>query len=147
MITPIQESPVYRGLAYDRAPIRGSVPGRPDNSEASGNAIDNAKSNKNQIDIKDQINKKSQTPEKNNNETQRSNNDFNKLSEKLTEMLEEDHKSIEFTIDDETNKLIMKVIDTDTDEVIQQYPPEIALKIARFVASTLENSNLTNERI
>ncbi len=146
MITPIQETPVYRGPAYDRLPIRGSVPGRMDSSEASGNTIENAKP-KSDLNVNhDQIPHKSLKPENNDQETKQTNNDFSKLSAKLNEMIQEDNKSIEFKIDEETNKLIMRVIDNETDEVIQQYPPEISLKIARFVASTLENSNLTNER-
>jgi len=43
--------------------------------------------------------------------------------------------------------MIMQVIDSKTNEVIHQFPPEISLKIARIVANTLENWNFANAKV
>ncbi len=65
--------------------------------------------------------------------------DFKDLSEKLSSILEDESLKIEFSLDKDTNKMILKLIDSKTKEVIQQYPPEIALKIARIVNMYLNN--------
>ena len=73
--------------------------------------------------------------------------DFSEFEAKLRELLGEESNTIEFSLDPETKKMIMKVIDPKTKEVIRQVPSEIALKIARIVASTLKNSNITDAKI
>jgi len=74
-------------------------------------------------------------------------NDFNEISEKLKSLIGEDNIIINFSLDDETNKMIMQVIDSKTKEIIHQFPPEISLKIARIVANTLENWNIANAKV
>ena len=41
----------------------------------------------------------------------------------------------------------MKIIDSKTQEIIRQYPPDITLKIARIVAQTLEQGQVTNAKV
>lgn len=65
--------------------------------------------------------------------------DFRKISDKLHSMLGEDDLSVEFSLDKESKRMILKVIDTKTKETIQQFPPEVTLKIARTVANILGN--------
>lgn len=72
---------------------------------------------------------------------------FEKLAEKLKPLLEEQNLSIEFAQDFDTKKMIMKIINNETDEVIKQLPPEVSLKIARIVSSQLENGSVTNAKI
>jgi flagellar protein FlaG len=62
-------------------------------------------------------------------------------------MLKNNDLSIEFTMDKDINKMIMKLVDENTDETIKQFPPEIAIKIAKIVASTLGNGQLTDAKI
>lgn len=71
--------------------------------------------------------------------------DYSKIADKLKSLVGEESVSFEITKDKETNKMIIKVIDEKTKEVLQQYPPEITLKIARIVARSMESGILTNE--
>lgn len=73
--------------------------------------------------------------------------DINKFEKKLDALVAEDNLSIKFAIDEDTKKMILKVLDNETNEVIQQFPPEITLKIARIVARTLEQANLTDATV
>lgn len=73
--------------------------------------------------------------------------DFKDLEEKLKPFFDEENQTVEFSMDDVTNRLVMKVIDNKTKEVIKQYPPEITLKIARIIANTLEQGKVTNARV
>jgi flagellar protein FlaG len=72
---------------------------------------------------------------------------YNELAKKLQNMLKNNDLSIEFTMDKDINKMIMKLVDENTDETIKQFPPEIAIKIAKIVASTLGNGQLTDAKI
>lgn len=79
----------------------------------------------------------------NNNKTSRTLN-YKDLAEKIGELIDNQNVAIEFSQDDTTKKMIMKVIDNETKEVIKQFPPEITLKIARIVA---ESGQLTNAKV
>ncbi len=73
--------------------------------------------------------------------------DFTNLADKIRTFLDDEDLAIEFTRDKETNKMIMKIIDSETNEIIRQYPPDITLKIARIVAKSLEQGRVTNATI
>lgn len=70
--------------------------------------------------------------------------DFSKLRDKLQEILNEDSLYIKFDKDEETDKMIFKIINFETKEVVKQIPPEISLKIARYIASKYDDVNITN---
>ncbi len=72
---------------------------------------------------------------------------YNELSDKLKTIIDSQDLLIEFSRDEATKKMILKIIDFDTREVIQQFPPEVTLRIARFVSSTLNTGNLTNAKV
>ena len=74
--------------------------------------------------------------------------DFSELAEKLQRNFGDENVAFEITIDKETSKMILKLVDTKTDEVIRQFPPEITLKIARMIAA-YENTNgqLANAKV
>lgn len=73
-------------------------------------------------------------------------NDFSELSEMAQDALQDSNLAVEFSMDKSTKKMIMKLINSKTEEIVYQYPPEIALKIARIVANTLETGNVTNAK-
>ncbi|MFP4370329.1 MAG: flagellar protein FlaG [Candidatus Kapaibacterium sp.] len=73
--------------------------------------------------------------------------DFKQLEARLRSLLDEQNLTIEFSIDEDTEKMIMKLIDNETQEIVQQFPPEITLKIAKIVASTLGSGQITNAKI
>ena len=70
--------------------------------------------------------------------------DFSKLRERLQEILNEDNLYIKFDKDKDTDKMILKIINNETKEVVQQIPPELSLKIARYIAIMFDNVNITN---
>ncbi len=70
--------------------------------------------------------------------TQAAENDNALTRETLERLAEKVHKTVrslnnqlQFQIDDETSKLIIKVIDTTTKEVIKQIPPQELVEIAK----------------
>ena len=72
---------------------------------------------------------------------------FSELAAKLRTFLDQENLAIEFSRDKSTKKMIMKIIDSKTQEIIRQYPPDITLKIARIVAQTLEQGQVTNAKV
>ncbi|HPD33649.1 MAG TPA: flagellar protein FlaG [Candidatus Kapabacteria bacterium] len=56
---------------------------------------------------------------------------YDELARTLKEIINDDNTLLEFKIDKETNKMVLKIIDSQSNEVIRQIPPEIALKISR----------------
>lgn len=73
--------------------------------------------------------------------------DLDKIAKRLQEIIADENLMIEFTRDDETKKLIFKLINSETKEVVRQIPPDVALKIARYVASTLEDKNVADTKV
>lgn len=73
--------------------------------------------------------------------------DFSELASKIKDALKEENVSIEFSLDQETKRMILKVIDSETDEIIKQFPPEITLKIARIIANALESGQVANAKV
>ena len=61
--------------------------------------------------------------------------------------MEDDSLIAKFSTDKETEKLILKIINQDTEEVVRQYPPEVSLKIARIVNNMIETNNIADVRI
>jgi flagellar protein FlaG len=52
----------------------------------------------------------------------------------LNGFLEEAHRGLRFSIDDDSGRTIVRVVDTDTDEVIRQIPSEEMLAVIRQVS-------------
>lgn len=72
---------------------------------------------------------------------------FKELAEKLHNLIDDSNLTIEFSLDKDTKKMIMKVLDSETKEIIRQFPAEITLKIARLVADNMESGNVTNVKV
>lgn len=75
---------------------------------------------------KQEVNSKKQKP------------DFNKLSERLQAIFNTPDTALRFSIDNETKKIILKIVNSTTNEVVQQIPSELALQLSKFISSTLE---------
>lgn len=54
--------------------------------------------------------------------------------QELQSLLEEHNISLSFTHDDETNEIVVKMIDNKTGEAINQFPSEVSLKLATVFA-------------
>ena len=81
------------------------------------------------------------------NESTQNKVSFDELANNLKEMLNDQNISLEFKLDEDTNKMVLKIIDSQSDEVIRQIPPEIALKISKLVAEILGNGQVTDAKI
>jgi len=60
--------------------------------------------------------------------------DPQELSQALKEIngfLQIVRRNLEFSIDDQTGRTVVTVIDADTNEIVRQIPPEDALRVAR----------------
>lgn len=74
--------------------------------------------------------------------------DFSDISEKLREITGMEQVYFQFEIDKDNKKeLIMKVVNQETQEVIQQFPTEISLKIIKMLEETLGRGQIANVKI
>lgn len=51
----------------------------------------------------------------------------------INDSLREQSQNIEFTVDDDSNRTIVKVVDLQTNEIIRQMPTKEALEIAKML--------------
>ncbi len=72
--------------------------------------------------------------------------DFTVISKRLQEMLS-NNTSVQFSIDDVTKKIVLKILDSETNEVIRQIPAEESLKIAQFITRSFEQGQVTDAKI
>lgn len=54
-------------------------------------------------------------------------------TQKINAAMKELNQSLEFTIDQDSERLVLKVVDTQTKEVIRQMPSEETLEIAKAI--------------
>lgn len=52
----------------------------------------------------------------------------------LSQYIQSVNRSLEIAVDEELGSTIITVVDSDTDEVIRQIPPEELVELARFIA-------------
>ncbi len=71
---------------------------------------------------------------------------YDVLKDKLKEIMADESLDIQFAKDEDSNKMIMRLVDLETKETIKQFPPEITLKIARMVAASSEQGILSNAK-
>jgi flagellar protein FlaG len=58
---------------------------------------------------------------------------LNKAVEAINRVLRQSNQNLQFSVDDTTSKLIVKVVDTSTGELIRQVPSDVALAIAQSI--------------
>jgi|GEM_PF-3361022 flagellar protein FlaG len=112
-------------------------------AEFSSNKEDNSsiesKANKDRL-------AENKAPEKN-EQKNKVNTDLKNLGEKLKELIKENDVFLEFKIDKDTNKMILRIIDNQTKEVIQQLPSEVALQIARIISNIEGQGQIANAKV
>lgn len=64
-----------------------------------------------------------------------SQDDLKKAVTDIKEFVQAAQRNLDFSIDDSTHRVVVKVIATDTGEVIRQIPSETALKLAQSLSS------------
>lgn len=72
---------------------------------------------------------------------------FEEFQKKLQDVLKENNLSLEFSKDQELNKMIIKIVNSETKEIIRQIPPDVALKIARIVSAELGTGQIADVKI
>jgi uncharacterized FlaG/YvyC family protein len=74
--------------------------------------------------------------------------ELSKLADKLHDLFGKDKEmKVEFSKDKDSDKMIFKLIDNKTSEVLKQIPPEIVLKISKYITNTLEGGEITNAKV
>ena len=74
--------------------------------------------------------------------------DYHNVELQLQNAIAEKNQSVRLALDKETKRMIVRVIDEDTKEIIKQYPSDEMLKISRMViAQEKSHGNITDERI
>lgn len=53
--------------------------------------------------------------------------------EKMNELMQASDRALQFSVDDTSEKVVIKVVDQQTDEVIRQIPSEETLKFSEFL--------------
>lgn len=51
----------------------------------------------------------------------------------INKTLKQANRSLEFTVDESTNKQVVKLVDTDTGDLVRQFPSEELLAISRAI--------------
>ena len=73
------------------------------------------------------------------NETASQENNIDDAVKKLNEHVQSIHRELQFTVDQDSGQTVIKVIDSQTKELIRQIPGEEVLNVARRLS---EESNL-----
>lgn len=104
------------------------------------------KSSKNPVNT-DKDKDASSQPQSRETETAKIKADFSELGEKLKEIMQDTNNYLEFKFDKDTNRMILRLIDSETKEVVQQFPPELALKIARIISQLEGTGHIANAKV
>lgn len=65
----------------------------------------------------------------------------NAVSE-LNDFVQNIRRNLEFSIDDESGRIVIKVIDSESKEIIRQIPPEEAVQLAQALEGTRDGTIL-----
>ncbi|MDY6920626.1 MAG: flagellar protein FlaG [Pseudomonadota bacterium] len=63
----------------------------------------------------------------------------NEAIPKVRELMQKNQRSLDFQVAEEENRVIITVIDKETDKVIRQIPPEDVIQIAESIRQGLDN--------
>lgn len=82
----------------------------------------------------------------NGKDTQKKDNklSYEEIGEQLKDFLGLNNVSIEFSMDKSSSRMVMKIIDNQTKEIIKQFPPDLSLQIARIVSTTMSGKSFTD---
>lgn len=69
--------------------------------------------------------------ETDNGETRVNDHSLNKTVDELNNYVQNLHREIQFSVDNDSNKTIIKVIDANTGEVIRQLPPDEMMRLVK----------------
>lgn len=139
MITPLQGIQPSVLQTVDAARMNLSDEGRVASNELSSRASQDQSSNSQQGGLETKSDARTAFPPP-------SQPDFSHIAMKLQEMMQ-DNTSVQFSIDEQTKKIVLTIVDNKTKEVVRQFPPEESLKIAQYITSKLEQGQVTDAKI
>jgi flagellar protein FlaG len=67
---------------------------------------------------------------------------LDKAISRINEFVQKIQRDLQFSVDDESGKTVIKVIDSESKEVIRQIPEEVLLQVARSIEESLEGALL-----
>ena len=82
-----------------------------------------------------------------NNSGEKRKNRLTEFEKKLQSTLALTNQSLHISVDEDTKKMVIKIIDNETNEVVRQLPTEEMLRISRSIMETEQRGNLTDERV
>ncbi len=98
--------------------------------------------------------KKSNTQTKNSDSKRQGKNSLTEFERVLQNNLAETNQSVHISVDDVTKRIVVKIVDNSTNEVVKQLPTEEMLKVSRNLVEaeqsngTLKDAgNITDTRI
>lgn len=112
-----------------------------DNSNKPKNNEQVAASKSNELSAGESLQKSTQKEEKGKKVS------YEEFQKKLQDTLKDNNLMIEFSEDRELNKMIIKMVDTDTKEIVRQIPPDVALKVARIVTQTFGMGQIADAKV
>lgn len=71
--------------------------------------------------------------------------DFSQVQSELQKLLPSNTYA-KINVDNSTRKLVVKIVDSRTDEVVRQLPSEESLKLAQLLAGRLEQGSVTDTK-
>lgn len=75
---------------------------------------------------------------KNQSQSDMSNSDLTEIADKINELFQNENRTLQFNVDKDSGRTVIKIMDTATGEQIKQIPAEELLEISRKLASQLE---------
>ncbi|MCX6156127.1 MAG: flagellar protein FlaG [Candidatus Kapabacteria bacterium] len=72
---------------------------------------------------------------------------YNALASKLNGILNDKDVNLEFSYNKDMKKMILKLIDSKTNEVVEQFPSEISVKIAKIISKSIESGSLADAKV
>lgn len=73
--------------------------------------------------------------------------DIDNLSNALQSAIADPALQASFKVDEDTNKLILRMLEKESGEIVRQYPPDVSLQIARIVNKLLEDGKIDDANI
>lgn len=73
--------------------------------------------------------------------------DYGALAEKIKELVGVKNIDVKFDRDTDTKIMIMKFVNSDTKDVLKQFPAEVSIKIAKMIAQLTNHGAITDAKV
>lgn len=67
-------------------------------------------------------------------------NNLEKMVEALNQFMKASQRSLQFTLDSDTGRTVVRVINTETQEIVRQFPPDEILSLSKMITESLEEA-------